>query len=629
MRYTLVLACVLLPWPAAGVVPEKAPAKEQAAESLLPADAIAYFRYDGYEPHRKAYEQTALAKAMRDDLGEFLEHLGMVIADSVGSSLKDKHPEQMQKLAGGWNRLMEYLWRHGLALGVEARPLPMGANPLPFIDVPARLRLTVVFPDGGLAKNRKTLVPFLDLIPGIKKKQVRQRTIHELSEGDLHLVWWQEGRHIVLVLGNDKIDGALDVVEGRRPSLAPSPLLKSITGFNDYETDIRGFVQVHKIVELMRAPTEGDSKLTMFKDWVARGLVFNQLGLTSLKSLKFHLGFDRQYQRSTILLDICEPKQRSGLARLVFAPVQFAPAELPPLPPDAASVRVSQVDWRVFHDVVKQLAALAGLQGLLGNGFFNLGPALVPPGPPPLKDGQAKEAAGPGLGVDIPKEILAHLDSMLVLYNSMSEGPFFLGQAAAIKVKDEKKLSQGLEKLVQGLVKMSGAAGLQLQKRTYRGVDMVGSSFALPIPVAPSYAIHKGWLVIGAFPQPVKGYILRSEGKYKVWQPPALVSEALALAKKKAGPNSKLAAVTITDPRPVTTVGLSLLPVVARYLAMAGVSFDVSKVPNAQALTEWQFPGVNVFYDDGDCLRWESHSSIEVPGDWMFFFMVPTFSGVF
>src|SRR5438445_7234373 len=150
----------------------------------------------------------------------------------------------------------------------------------------------------------------------------------------------------------------------------------------------------------------------------------------------------------------------------------------------------------------------------------------------------------------------------------MSEGPVLLGQAAAIKVKDEKKLAQGLEKLVQGLIKMTAGAGLQVQKRTYRGVDMVGSSFTLPLPVAPAYTIHKGWLVIAGFPQPVKGYILRSEGKYKVWQPPALVEEALALAKKKARPNSKLAAVTITDPRPVMTVGLSLLPVVARYLDM-------------------------------------------------------------
>jgi hypothetical protein len=610
MRYALVLAGVLLSFPAAALAPEKASAKAQPVESLLPADAVAYFRYDGYEPHRKAYEQTALAKAMRDDLGEFLEHLGMVVADSLANTLKEKHPEQMQKLAGGWNRLMEYLWRHGLALGVEARPLAAAASPLPFLDVPTRLRFTVVFPEGGLAKNRKVLVPLLDLIPGMKAKQIRGRTLHEFAEGELHVAWWQEGRHLVLVAGNDTIDGALDVMEGRRPNLTLSPLLNSVTAFNDYETDMRGFLQVHKVVDLMRTPAQGDSKLAMLKDWVGRGLIFSQLGLTSLKSLKFHLGFDRQYQRSTILLDICAPRQRAGLARLVFAPVRFAPAELPPLPPDAASVRVSQVDWKSFHDVVKQIIGLAKLEEL-----FSAAPALQP-----AKDGKAKDApAKADLGVNITKEILPHLDSTLVLYNSMSEGPSLLGQAAAIKVKDEKKLAQGLEKLTRGLIKVSGDL-LKVDKRTYRGVDMVGSSFTLPVPAAPAYTIHKGWLVIGAFPQAVKGYILRSEGKYKVWHAPALVEEALALAKKKAGPNSKLAAVTITDPRPMMTVGLSLLPVVARYLGMADIAVDVSKVPNAQAVTEWQFPSVSVFYDDGNCLRWESHSSIEVPGDALLFY---------
>jgi hypothetical protein len=221
------------------------------------------------------------------------------------------------------------------------------------------------------------------------------------------------------------------------------------------------------------------------------------------------------------------------------------------------------------------------------------------------------------LGVDVPKEILAHLDSTLVLYRSLSEGPFLLGQGIAIKVKDASKLGEGMHKLAKGLAKAAG--GLEMQKRTYRGVDM----FVWPpsgFPAAPTYAIHQGWLVIGVFPQPVKGFILRAEGKHKVWQPPALVAEALTLAKKKTPPHGKLAAVTVTDPRPSVAVGLSLMPVAVRSWAS---SFDISKIPNAQAVTDWQLSGVTLFYDDGNALRWESHSSIEAPEEWMLFMFVP------
>ena len=189
-----------------------------------------------------------------------------------------------------------------------------------------------------------------------------------------------------------------------------------------------------------------------------------------------------------------------GLARLVFSPLTFDAKSLPALPPDAASVRVSHLDWKAIRDFSRPITWLLGVQAALsGTG--------------------APMDAGLDLGVDVPGEILAHLDSTLVLYNSFSEGPSFLGQGAAIKVKDEKKLDEGLQKLLR---KLGDKIGGGIQTQTYRGVDMVIYTPAIPfLPVVPAYTIHKGWLVIGAFPQSVKGYILRSEGNHKVWQVPA------------------------------------------------------------------------------------------------------------
>ena len=83
--------------------------------------------------------------------------------------------------------------------------------------------------------------------------------------------------------------------------------------------------------------------------------------------------------------------------------------------------------------------------------------------------------------------------------------------------------------------------------------------------------------------------------------------------QEKAGPHGKLAAVTVTDPRPSWPWACPGCPSATRALEAGGLHFDVSKIPNAQAITAWQFPGVTVFYDDGHALRWESHSSIDVP----------------
>ena len=268
------------------------------------------------------------------------------------------------------------------------------------------------------------------------------------------------------------------------------------------------------------------------------------------------------------------------------------------MPPDAVSVRVSHLDWKVIQELTEPIALLLKLK------------KFIDPAMPPM---------GLEADIDVAKDIYPYLDSTMVLYNSFSEGPSLWGQGIAVKIKDEKKLAPGLDKIGRWL---AATIGGEITERTYRGVDMSMLSFGSPIPVAPTYTIHKGWLVIGLMPQTVKGYILRSEGKHAVWQPPALVEEALALAKKKGGPKSKLAAITVTDPRPTITVGLSL-PLLARFplpRTWRGSAFDVAKIPNAQALTEWQFPGVTVLYDDGDAWRWESHSSFEFSGESLYLY---------
>jgi hypothetical protein len=605
MRYAAASALTLLiPLVAIASDPKTT---SQGVEQLLPADGLFYFRYDGYEAHRKAYDRTALGQAMKGDLGELLEYLTQLATEALTSSLKEKNPQAAQQLAGGRQPFLNYLWRHGLAGCVEAAPLPPGAKSLPFLDLPLRLRLTVVFPDGGTAKNRAMLTSLLSaLVAGtetaFKNKQVGRNMVHEYVEDDFRVVWWQQQGHLMLVVGNDRLEPALQVINKTRPNLSANPLYQRLAAFRDYETDLRGFVRLDKVFDLWRTPTS-TSRIERHTSSLMRSVALQQFGLTGIQSASFHLGFDRQYQRSTILLDVVEPAKRAGLLRLAFAPVAFDPARLPALPPDAASVRVSQVEWQTLYKVVRHLAMLMNIPEALSTGVAPKDPLLLP-------------------GVDFPRDILAHLDSTLLLYRSMSEGPFFLGQVVAIKVKDEQKLGEGLQKLTAAI---KAAGGLDVQKRTYRGVDMV--VFEVPssfVSFAPTYAVHQGWLVLSLLPQPAKGFILRSEGKHKSWQPPALVAEALAQARKHAGPRSKLAAVTVTDPRPNMAVGLSVLPLFAAALGKGNdFSFDVSKLPSAQAVTDWQFPGVTVFYDDGNVLRWENHYSIDVPEDWMLLFLLP------
>src|ERR1700745_373377 len=97
MKHILAWAFLFMVGPSSVLAAEQT-ASPTRVEQLLPADACLYLRYDGYEPHRKAYDRTALGQAMKGDLGEFLEYLTVVLTDALASGLKDWNPRGMQKL---------------------------------------------------------------------------------------------------------------------------------------------------------------------------------------------------------------------------------------------------------------------------------------------------------------------------------------------------------------------------------------------------------------------------------------------------------------------------------------------------------------------------------------------------
>jgi hypothetical protein len=647
MRWSVAVVCVLLGVPNLTVA--QAPAQAKPPETLLPAGSVAYVRFDGIAPHRRAYEQTALAKVMSEDLGDFCRYLaaftlenafdraggdralaavpgkertngfcdcgGAPVLHNGAGDLATQPPQpdgraraaRSAKVRAQLDKVADYLGRKGFAAAFEV------------IGSVERERLTIVFPGAGAKEDRDSLFELFRALAawqGVKVKTVQRgrRTLQQIPVNDAAATWWQEGEHVVFTLGSEPVDRSLDVIDGKRPNLAGTALFKSVAAFKRYETFLRGYVDLAAIVELLHQPAQTGNKLEMLKEAATRRLVLAQLGLGGLKSLTFHCGFDRQFQRRTAVVQVAEPTERKGLLRLVSAPVDFPPDQLPPLPPDAASVSVRHVDWVTVHDVLQQTGKMLALRKVLREGD-------------PLTRALSDPAAA--LGFDVRAELLAALDPTTVFYHAHSEGPFFLGYAMAIRVKDAGKVQKSMDRLAALLRQLLrdnpglrwGLDGREagFQRHVYRGAELHTLSAAL---LAPTFTVHKGWLVIGFYPQAVKAYVLRAEGKLAVWKAPALVKETLAAAGSGSKDKSRLAAVTVTDPRPTLERVLALAPAVVRALGSFGgpgdgQEFDVTKLPSAQSVTAPLFPNVTAFFDDGDALRWESHVSLDVPLRWV------------
>jgi hypothetical protein len=520
-RHLGVLAILLL-------VPASASSHTAALvpEQLLDGNSVAYFRFDGLDPHRQAYEKTALAEVLRGDLGNLFAYVGTVFKDTIGPTiakeqvLSGRPAKNLKEIRRAFDQLplaLAYLGRQGVVVGIEV------------IDVKKpRVQVTVIFPNAGDDPQGASIPSLFRLTAALAEVKIQEskmagRTIFQLDTKETapsRVAWWQEGKHWVLTLGTEGPAHTLDLVQKKRSSLADNPLYQSLLAFKKYETVARGYVDLERVVKLARSV-----------DPMATGVI-EDLGLGNLKTLTMQFGFEGREERSTVVLSM--PGQRRGLLRPVVNRGAVAVDHLPALPPDTNSVAVFNMDWGAMYDLLVPTGeAVAG--------------RLAPDAKPKIQEGI--KALNQALGVDLRHDLLDQLGPLFVVYNSPGEGAVSLGFGFAFQVRDAKKLDQTLNTLFKSLPGLVGT-DVSLKKETYHGAELntvkVGEK---GIFVVPSYTLHQGWMVIGLFPQTVEGYILRSGGKYAVWKPTPLAGEVLAGLQKES-PQARILSLTISDPRP-------------------------------------------------------------------------------
>jgi hypothetical protein len=554
---------------------------KDAPEQLLSAKSQIYIRWDGIADHRASYDKTAIGKMMKGDTGVFVTSIVGQFQESLGSLLTVDQlltgtpPDKLAKLqkhATESGKLLPLLADHGFILAVEVRGME-----------PPDGQITIILPNAG--DKSAALLGALNLVAGLNKLEVKELKVGNtpvttLDIGPAHLAFWVQGKHAVLTIGTDTADKTVKTMTaGNDPRLPDSDLYKRIKGFDKFETSARAYVDVSAVTTL--ANKRGKEVETLLTD----------LGVDQLKSIVFYSGFDGPCERSVMEMDI--PGPRRGLLQLL-AGKPFKLGDVPPLPTDTTAWSMTNLDAAKFYDVL--LPAIERVA------------ALVSPDAGDAVKGYYK-AVNDFLGIDLRKDLLASLDNQLVQYSSPSEGPVNLGQTFLIKIKDQKKLEEAIETAVKGLSKLT-TSEVKNKKRTYRGVEVHEIHFGQQsVPLVPTYAIYKEWLVVSYFPQGVHGFIARAKGEMPAWKPGPRAVEALKLLPQD------FISVSYSDPRPSIKTVLSVAPLIAASVNSFNPEFniDVGSLPNAQDATQHLFPNVSVTTDDGKVLRVETRASLALP----------------
>jgi hypothetical protein len=575
MKFCPSLALLIL------LLPTLASAQE-APERLLSEKTQVYLRWDGMEAHQAAFEKTALAKILQGDLGRFFSEAIKQAKEKVNAALSNEQilggnpPDVIRKIQTDGAeaiKLLDILGKHGVILGIEVRAL----------DPPAA-QGTLIFPQAGKPDG-----PFLALVRIIsnlakvelKEQKIAGRGVFVVPAGPVQIAAWIEGADAVLTIGTDQPDATIKRIVAKGPGLAGQSLFQKVQGFKEFETATRGFIELASLVQLGRS--RGKEVAALIDD----------LGLAGLRSLIFYSGFDGPAERSLIELHI--PGPRKGLLKLTGTKA-FKLADLPPMPPDVTDFSASNLDWTGLFDVGR--TAVEGVLKIVA-------PDEAKQVSPIIEQGNQV------LGINLRDDLLGSLDTLTMQYSSPSEGIFSLGQVTLIKVKDVKKLQTALDNLAKKLGSSPGVP-VAVKKKPYHGVELRQIDIRSPgIFYAPTLGIHKDWLVFSLYPQPVHGFILRSNGTLPAWKP------GDGLKKNLDKFPGEYVSVSVSDPRPTVRFLLSVLPTIVAGVNSAseftGFTLDVSLLPNAQEVTQHLFPNVSIATDDGETLRLETLASLAFP----------------
>jgi hypothetical protein len=215
------------------------------------------------------------------------------------------------------------------------------------------------------------------------------------------------------------------------------------------------------------------------------------------------------------------------------------------------------------------------------------------------------------LDVQVRDELLGALGERFAMYSSPSDGVLSLGQVFLFQVKDAGKLQEALNKAIKGIGRLSGV-DLGINKREYHGAELREVQVRMEgFFLMPTYTVHKGWLAVSFFPQPVQGFVLRANGNLPRWKPDERTQEALDKLPKE------FISVSVTDPRPSVRQVLAMAPIVAGLVKSLtpDLKLDVGTVPNGHEATRHLFPNVSVVSIKDNYIRIEGRASLALPLD--------------
>ena len=217
-------------------------------------------------------------------------------------------------------------------------------------------------------------------------------------------------------------------------------------------------------------------------------------------------------------------------------------------------------------------------------------------------------------GLKLGDDLINLFGDTIIVYDAPEDGGIlFTGVCAIFRSPDGQRLGQSLRKIVAVIGEKTKQVRLGTSQHRGHKIEFV-NVFGIPIPLAPSWAMHEDWVIFGLYPQVVRNALDRIlDGSPETDS--ILANPDFVRGRMLTGPPG--AGVFYTNTKAGAEQAYSfVLPLAQVGAAMAqgeGIPLDISVFPTRRALTRHLFGDVFSTRSDDTGILFSSYGPLPVP----------------
>ncbi|MCP4506467.1 MAG: DUF1559 domain-containing protein [Fuerstiella sp.] len=556
--------------------------------TLHPRRSVLYGVWDGSGSHAAAIQETAQYKALVES--GLLDYAGKMLkrvfnSQSVMSELGATASEQDLQMSSEAFTYFKRLYEAGFSVSISDGPPDGPPTPL----------ATVVLHD---AAGSIEMVPLLLQLAGIgaepQAANVAGRDILSLlipGSPGFELAWWSEAQHLVLAVGPAAAQQVIGMADGDAPNVTTTVRYQKYRDPDaDFEVAAVGWFDFGALRDRfgdIPLPVPDVAQLPTLNNFA------NALGFENLEAIGGQMGYRGTATIATTFVEA--PLPRSGLLALLDQPL-FTLEDLPALPQNTSGIVGFSLDTGEAWDTV-----LESTRQTL---------ALLPPETGPEFEAGLRTLPL-FLGLDLRNDLFDALGDVHCFYGDPAGGPFGIGFGIALSVKDADKLRTSVDILLEQGAQLAQQAGLPVpvtaQRAPVDGRQLITVAAGM---FTPTVAVDDDWMVFSLFPQSVKTFFMRQDGRLPAWTPTPEHQEALAELPQK------FSAISIDDPRSSIASLYGFLPIMNSAIhtvmgaAAEGAGVKAADLPPLEVVATPLFPNVSVSVPGDSEIEYHSRQSL-------------------